>query len=68
MERNVGNLDRTTRLAVGVVAALAGLLVLLDVVGGGPLVGGALLVVGVVALVTGLTRRCLAYRLLGVRT
>jgi uncharacterized membrane protein HdeD (DUF308 family) len=68
MERNVGGLDRTVRLVVGPLALLAGLGVFADLLPANPLVGGALLVVGVVLTVTGVTQRCLLNRLLGIDT
>lgn len=68
MERNVGGLDRTARLAIGPILALVGVLVLADVVAASALVGGGLLLVGAVLLVTGLTQMCIINRLLGVNT
>lgn len=68
MEQNVGGLDRTARLALGPVLLVVGLAALLEVLPLGT-VGGALAVlVGVVFLVTGMTRTCVLNRLLGIDT
>lgn len=74
MERNVGATDRLVRIGLGIVLLVAAGVVAAGVVslGGGtavtvgvPLV---LAVVGLVLLVTGYTRTCLAYDLLGTST
>lgn len=67
MQVNVGNADRTIRLILGVV------LILLPFVSGwAPLEAGfwkwAAIVVGLVLVVTGLSRRCPAYTLFGIDT
>ncbi|MFP7672993.1 DUF2892 domain-containing protein [Marivita sp. S0852] len=60
-EKNVGTVDRTVRIVVGLallVAFFAG-------------VGGSwnwLFLIGIVPLVTGLTKTCPAYSLFGIRT
>ncbi len=74
MEKNVGGNDRTTRLVLGSVlgtvslAALAGILGLAV----GPLstgvVAAVLGLIGLVLLVTGLTRQCVINRVLGLNT
>jgi hypothetical protein len=68
MEQNVGGLDRTARLVVGPILAVVGILILLDVVATSPLLGGALILVGAVFLVTGLTQVCIINRVLGINT
>jgi hypothetical protein len=68
MEQNVGGLDRTARLVIGPLLVIVGLAVLLGTVPGGQAVGAVLLVAGAVLLATGLTRRCVINRLLGVDT
>lgn len=68
MEPNVGGTDRTVRVIGGPILAILGLLVLVDVIAINPVVGGVLLVIGLVLLGTGLTRRCIINRVLGVDT
>jgi hypothetical protein len=68
MKSNVGGTDRTVRVVVGPVLAVLGSLVLAGVIAINPIVGGSLLLIGVVLLVTGLTRRCFINRVLGVDT
>jgi hypothetical protein len=68
MERNVGGLDRIARLILGPLVALVGAGVLFGVLATNRTVGVVLLVVGVVLVFTGLTRRCLVHRLLGINT
>ncbi len=68
MEQNVGGLDRTARLVGGPAVVLVGVLALLDIVPAGTTLGVALLAVGLVVLLTGVTRFCLLHRLLGINT
>ncbi|GAB6859930.1 DUF2892 domain-containing protein [Haloplanus litoreus] len=68
MERNVGGIDRIARLILGPLAALAGAGVLLGALSTSQSVGVALVVVGVVVFLTGVTQRCLVHRLLGIDT
>lgn len=74
MEQNVGGLDRTVRLVVGLLLLLVGIagyagLVWLAV---GPvpqaLASVIVALIGVILLATGLTRICLIHRLLGIDT
>lgn len=58
MEKNVGGLDRTARLIVGAILAIAGLAALADYWAVGLAIGAVALVVGAVLLVTGTTRKC----------
>jgi hypothetical protein len=61
MKVNEGTLDRIVRLAIAVV--------LLPVLAIGPLPGwGLISLVGVLALITGVTGYCLTYTLLGIDT
>ena len=66
MDRNVGSLDRSARIAVGAVLVAVGALALVAVVPAGSVPGAIALVAGVVALSTGALRSCPVYRLLGV--
>lgn len=68
MDRNVGGTDRIARLVVGPLAALAGLALVLGVVGSNTLAGAALFLVGAILTGTGLARQCLIYRVFGVDT
>ena len=73
METNVGGFDRIARLVAGLalfalgIAAGAGVLTLASGTLGTALAGLAA-VVGLVFFLTGLTRTCLLYSLLGVNT
>lgn len=68
MDQNVGGVDRTARLVIGPLLVVAGIAVLLGVVAGGQILGGVLIAAGAVLLATGVTRRCVINRLLGVDT
>lgn len=68
MTPNVSMADRTVRLVVGVLLAAIGLAVIGGLASLGPVVGAGALIVGAVLLVTGLTRQCPAYSLLGLNT
>ncbi|WP_258084190.1 YgaP family membrane protein [Thermococcus thermotolerans] len=61
MERNEGTLDRLLRIVIGIVllSIWAGMNVPYETV---------LLIVGLIALVTGLTGFCAIYKLLGIST
>jgi len=58
MERNVGGLDRSGRLVVGSIAALAGIGTVTGYWAIGPVVGGLALAVGAILLFTGTTQKC----------
>jgi hypothetical protein len=68
MERNVGGLDRTGRLVIGAILAVAGIAALLEYWAAGPIVGGVALAVGAILLVTGATRKCPLNLLAGINT
>jgi hypothetical protein len=68
MEPNVGGTDRTARLVAGPLLLLAGLGALAGTLPGGTVLGAALAALGVVALATGLARRCLLHGVLGIDT
>jgi uncharacterized membrane protein HdeD (DUF308 family) len=68
MERNVGGMDRTARLVLGPLLAVVGLAVVFDVVSTNVYLGGALVVVGAIFLVTGAVQQCPINSLLGVNT
>jgi len=63
MSRNESNLDRMIRVAVAVIAIVAGV-----AVGSSSLLGIVLFVVAVVMLVTAAVGFCPLYRLMGIRT
>ncbi len=62
MEKNEGRLDRLVRVLLGAVLTGVGF----GAVGGGG--GIALGVIGVIVLLTGITGRCLIYRLINFNT
>ena len=68
MESNVGDMDRTARLAGGAAVALLGVLTLLNVLSLGSTAGVVMVVIGAIVFGTGLTRQCPAYRLVGINT
>lgn len=67
MVTNVGNLDRTARLVLGVVLILMALFSGLAIFDGAVVKYGAL-VVGLVLAATGFLRTCPMYSILGIRT
>lgn len=67
MTRNVGSMDRTIRLIVGLAMIAAALFSGLAVFEGSLIRYGAV-AVGLVLAVTGLMRTCPAYSILGIRT
>ena len=68
MERNVGGLDRTARLVLGPLLAIAGLAIVLGFVTTNVYLGAALVLVGAVFLVTGAIQQCPINQFLGVNT
>lgn len=73
MEKNVGSYDRIARLVLGPVLAVVGTAALfgyVTIAAGtlGVAIAALALVVGLVFVVTGLTRTCLLYSLLGFDT
>lgn len=66
MTRNVGTADRTLRLVAGILLILLPLVT--TVAAGTPWLWWAMMIAGVVMLVTGLTRSCPLYTLIGVKT
>lgn len=68
METNVGGLDRTLRLTVGPLLLAAGLATLAEILPFGATVGAIAVVIGLVFLVTGTTRKCVLNRLIGLDT
>lgn len=68
MDANVGGMDRIARLVVGPLLALIGLGAFLGTVPVGQLGAAALVLVGAVLLVTGLTQRCPIHSVLGINT
>lgn len=64
--KNVGTIDSAIRLAVGTVALSAGLLLFGALEGN--ILGLVAVAVGLVGLITGATRRCPTYVVLGIST
>jgi hypothetical protein len=58
MEKNVGGLDRTSRLVVGTLAVIAGVAAFVGYWSAGAVIGAVALVVGAILLVTGSTQKC----------
>jgi hypothetical protein len=68
MDRNVGGVDRTGRIVIGVVVATAGVAALAGYVAAGAVIGGIALVVGAILLVTGTTQKCPINEAAGIDT
>lgn len=68
MKRNVGGLDRTGRIVVGALVALAGIAALVGVWEVSLVVGGVAVLVGVILLVTGATQKCPINEAAGIDT
>ncbi|MDS0243813.1 MULTISPECIES: DUF2892 domain-containing protein [unclassified Haloferax] len=68
MERNVGGLDRTARLIIGVVLALVGGAALLGYWTVGTVIGAIVLLIGAILLVTGTTQKCPINEAAGIDT
>lgn len=68
MERNVGDLDRTVRIALGVLVAMAGAAAIGGYWTAGAAVGALIVAIGAVLVVTGTTQRCPIYAGAGIDT
>jgi uncharacterized membrane protein len=68
MDKNVGGMDRTGRIIIGIVVAIAGIAALSGYVAAGALVGGIAVVIGAVLLVTGATQKCPINETVGIDT
>ncbi|BAL80142.1 YgaP family membrane protein [Caldisericum exile] len=60
---NEGNVDRIIRIIIGVVLILLSVFAQIN-----PTLKVIFIIIGVIALITGLTGFCLAYKLLGIST
>jgi hypothetical protein len=58
VQRNVGGIDRTGRIVIGLLAAIAGVAAISDFLAIGAAVGVVALVVGSILFVTGTTQKC----------
>jgi uncharacterized membrane protein len=68
MKRNVGGIDRSGRIVIGIVAAIAGIAALAGYWAVGTAIGGVALVIGVILLVTGTTQKCPINEAAGIDT
>ena len=68
MKKNVGGIDRSGRIVIGIVAAIAGIAALAGYWGVGTAIGGVALVIGVILLVTGTTQKCPINEAAGIDT
>ena len=68
MDKNVGGMDRSARIVVGALLAVAGIVVALGYWELGTLLGAGAIVVGAVLLVTGATQKCPINSVAGVDT
>ncbi|WP_424018839.1 YgaP family membrane protein [Halorientalis pallida] len=68
MDRNVGSVDRTVRIALGVLVAIAGGAAVMGYWTAGVAVGALIVAIGAVLVVTGTTQRCPIYAGAGIDT
>lgn len=68
MDNNVGGIDRTGRLIIGLLVAIAGIAALTGYWDAGAVVGGVALVIGAILLVTGTTQKCPINEAVGIDT
>lgn len=68
METNVGGMDRTARLIIGVLGLLAGIAILLEYLGFGTTIGAIVVIISLALLISGLTRKCPLNSALGLNT
>jgi NhaP-type Na+/H+ or K+/H+ antiporter len=68
MEKNVGGLDRTARLIIGVMLGLGGVAALLGYWAVGAVIGAVSLLIGAILLVTGTTQKCPINEAAGIDT
>lgn len=68
MNRNVGGLDRTARIVIGVLAVVAGVAAVAGYLAAGAAIGAVALVVGAILLVTGTTQKCPINEAAGIDT
>lgn len=68
MDKNVGGIDRTGRIVIGIILAIAGIAALTGFWAISVAAGGAALVVGLVLLTTGTTQKCPINEAAGIDT
>lgn len=68
MKNNVGKWDSKIRSRIGMILVLVGILQFVGLVKFGLVTGVVLLLVGIVLVVTGATRKCAIYSLVGMDT
>lgn len=68
MEKNVGGIDRTGRIVIGIVLAIAGIAALTGYWTIGAVAGAVAIVVAAILLVTGTTQKCPINEATGINT
>lgn len=68
MDKNVGGLDRTGRILIGVIVAVAGIAAVIGYWEVGVAIGGVALVIGAILLGTGTTQKCPINQVAGIDT
>jgi hypothetical protein len=63
MEKTIGNTDRIIRIILGII-----LILIPFIFSAGNVLKAILVIVGIIVLLTGITRKCLLYSLLGINT
>lgn len=68
MDKNVGGIDRSGRIVIGIVVAIAGIAAVTGYWAVGAVAGAVALLVGVILLVTGTTQKCPINEAAGIDT
>lgn len=68
MKKNVGGLDRSGRIGIGIILAIAGIAALVGYWSVGAVVGAVAVVVAAVLIVTGTTQKCPINEVAGIDT
>ncbi|MXR19244.1 YgaP family membrane protein [Halobacterium bonnevillei] len=68
MDKNVGGIDRTGRIVIGVILAIAGIAALAGYWAAGAAAGAVALIVGAILFVTGTTQKCPINEAAGIDT
>ncbi|MFB6152912.1 MAG: DUF2892 domain-containing protein [Halodesulfurarchaeum sp.] len=68
MEKNVGGIDRTGRIIIGIIVAIAGMAAIVGYWKVGSVIGALAFLVGAILFVTGTTQKCPINEAAGIDT